>query len=195
MDLANFSIQLLNGVQYGLLLFMLAAGLTLIFGIMGVVNLAHGSFYMLGAYLAWSLASLTGSFTVAVLGGALLSATSTSPLGSASSQRGCSSPRARADTLKPAGATGAAPCGQPSAGAILTVGTSVLTGGGSVGSGPSSAPAGSRAVSLQAASSMQKRAGRSRETMALEVWERPVAASVGGNRENGAWTNMSKMAA
>jgi branched-chain amino acid transport system permease protein len=73
MDLANFSIQLLNGVQYGLLLFMLAAGLTLIFGIMGVVNLAHGSFYMLGAYLAWSLASMTGSFTVAVIGGALLS--------------------------------------------------------------------------------------------------------------------------
>jgi branched-chain amino acid transport system permease protein len=73
MDLANFSIQLLNGVQYGLLLFMLAAGLTLIFGIMGVVNLAHGSFYMLGAYLAWSLASLTGSFTVAVIGGAVLS--------------------------------------------------------------------------------------------------------------------------
>ena len=73
MDLANFSIQLLNGVQYGLLLFMLAAGLTLIFGIMGVVNLAHGSFYMLGAYLAWSLSSLTGSFTLAVVGGALLS--------------------------------------------------------------------------------------------------------------------------
>jgi ABC-type branched-subunit amino acid transport system permease subunit len=55
MDLLNFSIQLLNSVQYGLLLFMLAAGLTLIFGIMGVVNLAHGSFYMLGAFLAWSL--------------------------------------------------------------------------------------------------------------------------------------------
>lgn len=73
MDLANFSIQLLNGVQYGLLLFMLAAGLTLIFGIMGVVNLAHGSFYMLGAYLAWSLSSLTGSFTLAVVGGAALS--------------------------------------------------------------------------------------------------------------------------
>jgi branched-chain amino acid transport system permease protein len=58
MDFANFLIQLLNSVQYGLLLFMLAAGLTLIFGIMGVVNLAHGSFYMLGAYLAWSLSSL-----------------------------------------------------------------------------------------------------------------------------------------
>lgn len=73
MDFANFLIQLLNSVQYGLLLFMLAAGLTLIFGIMGVVNLAHGSFYMLGAYLAWSLSSLTGSLTVAILGGAVLS--------------------------------------------------------------------------------------------------------------------------
>ena len=73
MDLANFLIQLLNSVQYGLLLFMLAAGLTLIFGIMGVVNLAHGSFYMLGAYLAWSLSTLTGSLTLAILGGAVLS--------------------------------------------------------------------------------------------------------------------------
>jgi branched-chain amino acid transport system permease protein len=73
MDVANFLIQLLNGVQYGLLLFMLAAGLTLIFGIMGVVNLAHGSFYMLGAYLAWSLSSLTGSFALAIALGAVLS--------------------------------------------------------------------------------------------------------------------------
>ena len=73
MDLANFLIQLLNSVQYGLLLFMLAAGLTLIFGIMGVVNLAHGSFYMLGAYLAWSVSSMTGSFTVAIILGAALS--------------------------------------------------------------------------------------------------------------------------
>jgi len=72
MDFANFLIQLLNSVQYGLLLFMLAAGLTLIFGIMGVVNLAHGSFYMLGAYLAWSLSSLSGSLTLAILGGAIL---------------------------------------------------------------------------------------------------------------------------
>jgi len=72
MDLANFLIQLLNSVQYGLLLFMLAAGLTLIFGIMGVVNLAHGSFYMLGAYLAWWISSRTGSFTLAIIGGALL---------------------------------------------------------------------------------------------------------------------------
>ena len=73
MDFANFLIQLLNSVQYGLLLFMLAAGLTLIFGIMGVVNLAHGSFYMLGAYLAWSLSAQFGSLTLAILGGAALS--------------------------------------------------------------------------------------------------------------------------
>lgn len=72
MDFANILIQLLNGVQYGLLLFMLAAGLTLIFGIMGVVNLAHGSFYMLGAYLAWSLSAQFGSLTVAIIGGTVL---------------------------------------------------------------------------------------------------------------------------
>jgi branched-chain amino acid transport system permease protein len=73
MDFVNFLIQLLNSVQYGLLLFMLAAGLTLIFGIMGVVNLAHGSFYMLGAYLAWSLAGKLGSLTLAILVGTALS--------------------------------------------------------------------------------------------------------------------------
>ena len=53
MDLATFLIQCLNSVQYGLLLFLVATGLTLIFGIMGVINLAHGSFYMIGAYLAY----------------------------------------------------------------------------------------------------------------------------------------------
>ena len=67
MDFAFFLIQLLNGLQYGLLLFLVASGLTLIFGIMGIINLAHGSFYMLGAYLAWSLASLTGSLVAAIL--------------------------------------------------------------------------------------------------------------------------------
>jgi branched-chain amino acid transport system permease protein len=72
-DLATFFIQLLNSVQYGLLLFMLAAGLTLIFGIMGVVNLAHGSFYMLGAYLAYALSSLLGSLALALLVGTVLS--------------------------------------------------------------------------------------------------------------------------
>ena len=67
MDFAFFLIQLLNGLQYGLLLFLVASGLTLIFGIMGIINLAHGSFYMVGAYLAWSLSSMTGSLTAAIL--------------------------------------------------------------------------------------------------------------------------------
>ena len=61
MDLTTFLIQCLNSLQYGLLLFLVASGLTLIFGIMGVINLAHGSFYMVGAYLAFSLAPVVGS--------------------------------------------------------------------------------------------------------------------------------------
>ena len=61
-----YFIQLLNAVQYGLLLFLLSSGLTLIFGIMGVINLAHGSFYMVGAYLAFWLAKLTGSLWLAL---------------------------------------------------------------------------------------------------------------------------------
>ncbi|HEX9836785.1 MAG TPA: branched-chain amino acid ABC transporter permease, partial [Alphaproteobacteria bacterium] len=60
-------IQTLNGVQYGLLLFLVASGLTLVFGIMGVINLAHGSFYMIGAYLAFSLTGMTGNFWLAIL--------------------------------------------------------------------------------------------------------------------------------
>ncbi len=72
MSIAIFFIQLLNGVQYGLLLFMLAAGLTLIFGIMNVVNLAHGSFYMLGAYLAWYLTARFNSLAVAIIVGSVL---------------------------------------------------------------------------------------------------------------------------
>ncbi len=67
MDLYSFLIQLLNGLQYGLLLFLVASGLTLVFGIMGIINLAHGSFYMIGAYLAWSLAQLSGSLGMAIL--------------------------------------------------------------------------------------------------------------------------------
>ncbi len=73
MDLANFFIQLLNSVQYGLLLFLLAAGLTLIFGIMGVVNLAHGAFYMLGAYMAYALTAAWGNLALAIAVGTLLS--------------------------------------------------------------------------------------------------------------------------
>ena len=61
MDLATFLIQCLNALQYGLLLFLVASGLTLIFGIMGVINLAHGSFYMIGAYMAYALAPIVGA--------------------------------------------------------------------------------------------------------------------------------------
>jgi branched-chain amino acid transport system permease protein len=68
-----FLIQVLNGVQQGLLLFLLASGLTLIFGIMGIINLAHGSFYMMGAYLAFSLTELTGNLWLAILLGIPLS--------------------------------------------------------------------------------------------------------------------------
>lgn len=57
MTTATFLIQCLNALQYGLLLFLVASGLTLIFGIMGVINLAHGSFYMIGAYMAYALAA------------------------------------------------------------------------------------------------------------------------------------------
>lgn len=61
MDLSIFLIQCLNALQYGLLLFLVASGLTLIFGIMGVINLAHGSFYMIGAYMAYALAPIVAS--------------------------------------------------------------------------------------------------------------------------------------
>ncbi len=61
MDIATFLVQCLNALQYGLLLFLVASGLTLIFGIMGVINLAHGSFYMIGAYMAYALAPLFGA--------------------------------------------------------------------------------------------------------------------------------------
>jgi len=72
-DLPTFLIQFLNGIQYGLLLFLIASGLTLVFGIMGVINLAHGSFYMVGAYLAWTLAERLGSFWLALPAGLALS--------------------------------------------------------------------------------------------------------------------------
>ena len=74
MDLTTFLIQCLNAVQYGLLLFLVASGLTLIFGIMGVINLAHGSFYMIGAYMAFALSPVVaglfggGFFSVLIVG-------------------------------------------------------------------------------------------------------------------------------
>lgn len=73
MDALTFAVQLLNGLQYGLVLFLVASGLTLVFGILGVINLAHGAFYMLGAYLAWWIAAYTGSFILALIGGVAIS--------------------------------------------------------------------------------------------------------------------------
>jgi branched-chain amino acid transport system permease protein len=67
MTLSLFAVQLLNGVEYGLLLFLVASGLTVVFGVLGVLNFAHGSFYMLGAYLAYWLSGRTGSLLLAVL--------------------------------------------------------------------------------------------------------------------------------
>jgi branched-chain amino acid transport system permease protein len=72
MDAATFLIQCLNALQYGLLLFLVASGLSLIFGIMGVINLAHGSFYMIGAYMAYALAPLVGGDFFATLAVGLL---------------------------------------------------------------------------------------------------------------------------
>ena len=60
-------LQVLNGVQLGLLMFLLAAGLTLTLGIMDLVNLAHGSLYMMGAYIAWTLIGITDSFVLGAL--------------------------------------------------------------------------------------------------------------------------------
>jgi branched-chain amino acid transport system permease protein len=65
--------QVLNGLQFGVMLFLMAAGLTLIFGVMGLINLAHGSLYMVGAFAAAAVAGATGSFVLA-LGAALAAA-------------------------------------------------------------------------------------------------------------------------
>jgi branched-chain amino acid transport system permease protein len=62
-------IQVLNGISFGMLLFLLAAGLSLIYGVMRILNLAHGSFYLLGAYVALSVGQWTGSLAIAALAG------------------------------------------------------------------------------------------------------------------------------
>lgn len=66
MTLATLLSQLLNGLQYGLLLFLIASGLTLIFGVLGIINLAHGSLFMIGAYVAFLVARSTGSLWFAL---------------------------------------------------------------------------------------------------------------------------------
>src|SRR5436309_11355330 len=75
MSLTLLIVQTLNGLQLGVLLFLIAAGLTLVFGVMDFINLAHGVQYMLGAYLAVMFYTLTGNFLIALvlaLGSALL---------------------------------------------------------------------------------------------------------------------------
>ena len=78
MDLSGLLAQLLNGMQYGLLLFLISSGLTLIFGVMGVINLAHGSLFMIGAYAAFVITGWTGALWLALpaalAGGALFGA-------------------------------------------------------------------------------------------------------------------------
>src|SRR6185503_14592100 len=64
-------IQTFNGLSYGALLFLLASGLSLIFGVMRIVNLAHGSYFMLGGYVGLTVALRSRSFAAALLGGAL----------------------------------------------------------------------------------------------------------------------------
>ncbi len=61
-----YFVQILNGLQYGLVVFLAASGLTLVFGVLGIINLSHGSFYMLGAYAALTLTSLFGDIFVAL---------------------------------------------------------------------------------------------------------------------------------
>ena len=67
MSFALFAEQVLNGLQSGIMLFVMAAGLTLIFGVMGLINLAHGSLYMVGAFAAAAAAAWTGSFLLALI--------------------------------------------------------------------------------------------------------------------------------
>ncbi len=72
MDINTFAISLLNGLSYGLLLFMLSSGLTLILSMMGVLNFAHASFYMLGAYFAYTTTQLVGYWPALIVAPALV---------------------------------------------------------------------------------------------------------------------------
>ncbi|MEM7778465.1 MAG: branched-chain amino acid ABC transporter permease, partial [Pseudomonadota bacterium] len=74
MTLALFIEQLLNGIQLGMTLFLMAAGLTLIFGVMGLINLAHGSLFMIGAFVCAWVGSTTGSFWLGLMAGGLAAA-------------------------------------------------------------------------------------------------------------------------
>ena len=67
MSLILFIEQILNGLQFGVMLFLMAAGLTLIFGVMGLINLAHGSLYMVGAFAAATVSAMTGNFVLGLV--------------------------------------------------------------------------------------------------------------------------------
>ena len=67
MSISLFLEQVLNGLQFGVMLFLMSAGLTLVFGVMGLINLAHGSLYMIGAFSAAAIASWTGSFWLGLI--------------------------------------------------------------------------------------------------------------------------------
>ncbi len=67
MTVILFIEQVLNGLQFGIMLFLMAAGLTLVFGVMGLINLAHGALYMVGAFAAAAVAGMTGSFLLALI--------------------------------------------------------------------------------------------------------------------------------
>ena len=72
MSMSLFLVQSLNGLQFGILLFLIAAGLTLVFGVMGFINLAHGVQYMIGAYLTFMFFQWTANFFVALLLGLIV---------------------------------------------------------------------------------------------------------------------------
>lgn len=74
MSIALFAEQILNGLQLGFMLFMMASGLTLVFGVMGLINLAHGSLYMLGAFFCAAAVTATGSFWLGLLVGVIAAA-------------------------------------------------------------------------------------------------------------------------
>ena len=74
MDIGDFAIQTLNGLQFAMLLFLLAVGLSVVFGLMNFVNLAHGTLYMVGAFVGFSVATRTGSYWAALAAGPLAAA-------------------------------------------------------------------------------------------------------------------------
>ena len=67
MTISLFIEQILNGLQFGTMLFLMSAGLTLVFGVMGLINLAHGSFYMIGAFVAAAFSEISGSFLLGII--------------------------------------------------------------------------------------------------------------------------------